>query len=115
MRLKSLVLAMALAGLAFAAQADDRSWQDYLKQADRNGDGHLDRFEIMLVPPRQAIGLKAMLAPRFKDIDRDGDGRLSIAEIDAERLARGQSDTEFRELLMHYPTAVRNSAIDAGG
>jgi len=111
MRLKTPMLAIALAILAFAVQADDRSWQDYLKQADRNSDGHLDRFEIMLVPPRQAIGLKAMLAPRFKDIDRDGDGRLSIAEIDTERLARGQSDTEFRALLIHYPAVVRNTAL----
>ena len=65
----------------------------------------------MLVPPSQAIGLKAMLAPRFQAIDRDGDGRLSIAEIDAERLARGQSDTEFRELLIHFPAAIRNTAL----
>jgi len=28
MRLKSPMLAMALAALAFAVQADDRSWQD---------------------------------------------------------------------------------------
>ena len=108
MQLKTFISTMALAALAPPPMttAPGRT----AEANDRNGDGHLDRFEIMLVPPRQAIGLKAMLAPRFKAIDRDGDGRLSIAEIDAERLARGQSDTEFRELLVRYPAAVRNTA-----
>ena len=101
---------LAILLLTPAAQADDRTRQDYVKRVDRNSDGQIDRFEIMLVPPRHAAGLKALLAPRFKDIDQDRNNKLSMEEIEVARVARGLSPESFRDHLSCYPEVALQAA-----
>ena len=64
------------------AVAPERAGQEALAQYDRNKDGFLDKDELKACPA---------LAGCWKKLDKDGDGRLSAAEI-AQRIQSYQTD-----------------------
>jgi EF hand len=83
--IKVLVLASLLVGAAAVAQetpktaspdaASDNAWPDFAT-LDKNGDGSITKEEAKT---------QSLLASRFQEVDRDGDGKLSAAEYDGAR------------------------------
>ncbi|HEY7377087.1 MAG TPA: EF-hand domain-containing protein [Steroidobacteraceae bacterium] len=85
--IKALVLASAalLAGAAAFAQetpkaaapdaASANAWPDFAT-LDKNGDGAISKDEAKA---------QSLLASRFQEVDRDGDGKLSAAEYGGAR------------------------------
>jgi Ca2+-binding EF-hand superfamily protein len=67
-------------------------WEDFIgkvfKQLDANGDGFLDKVEIQRLPPPGVLfsgagGPDGSAAPALHELDADGDGKVSRAELAA--------------------------------
>jgi Ca2+-binding EF-hand superfamily protein len=69
------------------------SWDNYIKKrfdyADRDGKGYLDRDEVRMVPSAQTFQQMVLgagyfyngVAARFEELDSDGDGKVTLAEL----------------------------------
>ncbi len=96
----ALTTLAALAALTLTAPAWADDWTSTLKTADANGDGMIDKMEVMnFSDPLGAPGFKPFFAVHFDDIDKDGDGMLAMAEVKRAMKAMKLSDAQIAAMF----------------
>ena len=78
-----------------------RELQEFLESVDADGDG---AFALTDLPEEERDGF----APEFREADRDGDGRVTLAELEAVYLPRPEDAARFD---VRGDTAVMNGVI----
>jgi hypothetical protein len=99
------LLVVALAPLSGPAQAEGRlePAAPRLATLDANGDRQVSLAEVATGPVDQAAGMRLFLARHYKAIDRNRDGMLSEAELEAWRTRYAVSEASLARSLSERP------------
>ena len=96
-----IAIALALsAGAAPAAEtAGFASYLDVIHMADTNSDGMLTHDEVMGFSSPDAVGFQPFMVDHWAAFDTDGDGMVSMDEIDAGMKAQNMTDKDMLRMF----------------
>jgi len=95
----AIALALSAGTSAAGESAGFASYLDVIHMADSNSDGMLTNDEVMGFHSPDAVGFQPFMVDHWAAFDADGDGMVSMEEIDAGMKAQGMTDKDMLRMF----------------